>query len=218
MYIIIVGSSNVAKHLIHLLDQEDHEVVVIEKDQALAKTLTDETDAVTIIGDPLDITTLKKAGFDHADILAAITDNDESNLVVGLVAKEYGVKTVAVMLRKVNYQKEVFDKLGIDFVIQPDYAAAGYMLQLMTEKDILDLSFFSKGDADIIELVINKNSKYVGLHISKFKELLPSETNIIGYYKETSFNVYKDTDHLEEGQRILIVSKKEKIPLIKKLK
>ncbi|MFA7708807.1 MAG: TrkA family potassium uptake protein [archaeon] len=217
MYIIIVGTSNVSKHLIKLLDAEDHEVIVIEKDAAIAKTLAYDTDVVVITGDPSDINVLKKAGFDHADILVSLTENDEANLIVGLVAKEYGIKTVAVMLRKINYQKEVFDKLGIDYVIQPDFAAAGYMAQLITEKDILDLSFFSMGDAEIIELTIKHDSKHIGLHISKLRELLPIDSNIIGNFKSGSFYVYKDTDILEEGQKILIVSKKEKIQEIKTL-
>ncbi len=217
MYIIVIGTSTVAKHLINLLDAEDHEVVVIEKDPVVAKSLSYETEVITITGDPTDITVLKKAGFDHADILVALTESDEANIVVCLVAKEYGIKTVAVMLRKINYQKEAFDKLGIDYVIQPDYAAAGYIAQLVTEKDILDLSFFSMGDAEIIELLIKKGGKRTGLHVSKLKELLPTDSNIIGYFKDNSFNVYKDNDVLEENQKILIVAKKEKILEIKKL-
>lgn len=217
MYIIIVGTSNVSKHLITLLSSEDHEVVVIEKDAAIAKTLAYDTDVVTITGDATDIGVLKKAGFDHADILVALTDNDELNLVVGLIAKESGIRKVAVMLRKINYKTEVFDKLKIDYVIQPDYAAAGFVAQLIAEKGILDMSFFSMGDAEIIEFKIKKDTKHTGLHIPQFKKLLPEESNIIGYYKDKVFNVYKDTDILKEGQKILIVSKREKIKAIKEL-
>jgi len=203
--------------LINLLDAEDHEVVVIEKDQAISKALAYETDVVTITGDATDISVLQKAGSDHADILVVLTDNDEANLIVGLVAKEHVIKTVAVMLRKINYKKDVFDKLGIDYVIQPDFAAAGYITQLITEKDILDLSFFSMGDAEIIELIIKKDGKRTGMQISKLKALLPKESNIVGYFKSGSFNVYNDADKLEVGQKILIVAKKEKIQEIKKL-
>lgn len=217
MYIIIVGTSNVAKHLIKLLEVEDHEVVLIEKDPAITKQITYETDIVTVTGDPTDVETLKKAGFDHADIIVALTDNDELNLVVGLIAKEYGIKKVAVMLRKINYKNEVFDKLKIDYVIQPDHAAAGFIAQLIAEKGILDMSFFSMGDAEIIEFKIKKDTKHVGLHIPQFRGLLPEDTNIIGYYKNKVFKVYKDTDALEEGQKILIVSKRENIKRIKDL-
>jgi len=217
MYVIIVGRSAVARHLISLLDAVENEVVVIEKDQAISKALAYDFDVITVNGDATNQNTLKKAGIDHADVFLALTDDDESNLIMALIAKQAGVKTVAVILRKISYQKEVFDKLGIDYVIQPDYAAAGYITQLITDKDILDLSFFSMGDAGIVENVIKKESKHIGLHISKFKTLLPDESNIIGYFKNGDFNIYKDVDVLEEGQKILIVAKKEKIKEVKKL-
>ena len=217
MYVIIVGRSAVARHLISLLDAEENEVVVIEKDPAITKALAYDFDVITVNGDATNQNTLKKAGIDHADVFLALTDDDESNLIMALIAKQAGVKTVAVILRKISYQKEVFDKLGIDYVIQPDYAAAGYITQLITDKDILDLSFFSMGDAGIVENVIKKESKHIGLHISKFKTLLPDESNIIGYFKNGDFNIYKDVDVLEEGQKILIVAKKEKIKEVKKL-
>lgn len=217
MYIIIVGASNVAKHLIKLLDAEDHEVIVIEKDPSITKQMTYDTDVVTITGDATDLDILKKAGSDHADILVALTESDEANMVVGLVAKEYGIKRVAVMLRKITYKKEVFDKLKIDYVIQPDYAAAGFVAQLIAEKHILDLSFFSMGDAEIMELKIKKDTKHVGLHIPQFKKLLPVDSNIIGYYKDKIFKIYKDTDTLADGQIILIVAKREKIKQVKAL-
>ena len=217
MYVIIVGRSAVARLLISLLDAEENEVVVIEKDSAISKAIAYDFDVITVNGDATNQNTLKKAGIDHADVFLALTDDDESNLIMALIAKQAGVKTVAVILRKISYQKEVFDKLGIDYVIQPDYAAAGYITQLITDKDILDLSFFSMGDAGIVENVIKKESKHIGLHISKFKTLLPDESNIIGYFKNGDFNIYKDVDVLEEGQKILIVAKKEKIKEVKKL-
>jgi len=217
MYVIIVGRSAVARHVISLLDAEDHEVVVIERDQALSKAIAYDFDVVTVTGEATDQNTLKKAGIDHADVFLGLTDDDETNLILALIAKQSGVKTVAVILRKINYQKAVFDKLGIDYVIQPDYAAAGYITQLITDKDILDLSFFSMGDAGIFETIIKKESKHVGLHISKLKELLPENCNIIGYFKDGDFKVYKDADAIEEGQKMLIVAKKEKIKDLKKL-
>jgi len=217
MYVIIVGRSAVSKHLIDLLDAEENEVVVIEKDPAISKAIAYEFDVVTINGEATNINTLKKAGIDHADVFLALTDDDETNLIIALIAKQAGVKTVAVILRKIGYQKDVFDKLGIDYVIQPDYAAAGYIAQLITDKDILELSFYSMGDAAIVETLVKKDAKHIGLHISKLKELLPEGCNIIGYFKNSEFYVYKEKDKLEEGHKILIVAKREKIKIIKEL-
>jgi trk system potassium uptake protein len=217
MYIILVGAGGIGLALAELLNAEDHDVVVIDKDPIRAKKMSLEKEVVTINGDATDIAVLQKAGISQADLFISLTDSDEINLVVGLIAKEYGVKTVAISLIKTNYKKEVLEKLGIDMVIHPNIAAAGYIAQMISSKDILDLSFFSVGDAELIEQVITKKTKYHGLHIVKFKELLPPNSTVIGYFKNAKFYVYNQDDRIEEGQKMLLVAKKDEINNLKKL-
>ncbi len=217
MYIILVGAGGIGLALAEILNAEDHDVVVIDKDPIRAKKMSQEKEVVTINGDATDIAVLQKAGISQADLFISLTDSDEINLVVGLIAKEYGVKTVAISLIKTNYKKEVLEKLGIDMVIHPNIAAAGYIAQMISSKDILDLSFFSVGDAELIEQVIKKNTKYHGLHIFKFKELLPPHSTVIGYFKNSKFYVYNSEDRIEEDQKMLLIAKKEEIKNVKKL-
>jgi Trk K+ transport system NAD-binding subunit len=102
-------------------------------------------------------------------------------------------------------------------VIHPNIAAAGYIAQMISSKDILDLSFFSVGDAELIEQVITKKTKYHGLHIFKFKELLPPNSTVIGYFKNAKFYVYNQDDRIEEDQKMLLIAKKDEINNLKKL-
>jgi trk system potassium uptake protein TrkA len=107
MYIILVGAGGIGLALAELLNAENHDVVVIDKDPIRAKKMSLEKEVVTINGDATDIAVLQKAGISQADLFISLTDSDEINLVVGLIAKEYGVKTVAISLIKTNYKKEV---------------------------------------------------------------------------------------------------------------
>ena len=107
MYIILVGAGGIGLALAEILNAEDHDVVVIDKDPIRAKKMSQEKEVVTINGDATDIAVLQKAGISQADLFISLTDSDEINLVVGLIAKEYGVKTVAISLIKTNYKKEV---------------------------------------------------------------------------------------------------------------
>ena len=217
MYIIVAGAGNLGSYLIRLLNQENHDVVVIEKNEEIAKKISDELDVVTIIGDATEPEILKKSGISQADIIVCLTSLDETNIVVGIIAKDIGVKTVAIALSKIHYQKEVLDKLGIDLVIHPEAAAAGYIAQLITEPDILDLSFFSRGDAEIVEYIISVKSKYRDKQFEIFKRDLPKDTSIVGFFRDSKFNTSKKVI-FKEGDRILIVSKKEQISKIRKLK
>ncbi len=218
MYIIVAGAGNLGRYIIDILAKENHDVVVIEKDEKVAKKIANELDVVTITGDATEPSVLKEAGIDNADIIVCVTSLDEINIVVGILAKQIGVKTVALTLSKIHYEKEVLDRLGIDIVIHPEAAAAGYISQLITEPSVLDLSFFSRGDAEIVELVIHSKSKFLNKELSYLKKKLPKETNIVGYFVNNKFYVPSKNITLKENNKVLIVSKKEKIKLVRSLK
>jgi trk system potassium uptake protein len=218
MYIIVAGAGNLGKYIIDILAKENHDVVVVEKDEKVAQKIANELDVVTITGDAADPNVLKEAGIDQADIIVCVTSLDEINIVVGILAKQTGVKTVALTLSKINYEKEILDRLGIDIVIHPEAAAAGYISQLITEPSVLDLSFFSRGDAEIIELVINEKSKFLNKDLDFLKKKLPADTNIVGIFSNDKFFVPSKNITLKKTDKILIVSKKEKIKLVRKLK
>jgi trk system potassium uptake protein TrkA len=218
MYIIVVGAGNLGYYVTQLLVSENHDVVVVEKDKIRAKKVSDDFDIITINGDGTELSVLEKAGIDQADVVICITTLDETNLVIGLMCKELGVKTVAVSLSKIHYQGEILKKLGIDIVIHPEAAAAGYIYQLITSKDVLDLSFFSKGDAEIIELNIDENSTNIGKSLDSFNSKIHGDTNIIGLYKKGKFIFPKKNTKLEKGDKVLIISKKNKISTLRKIK
>ncbi len=218
MYIIVAGAGNLGGYIIDILAKENHDVVVIEKDEKVAQKIANELDVVTITGDATEPSVLKEAGIDQADIIVCVTSLDEINIVVGILAKQIGVKTVALTLSKIHYEKEILDRLGIDIVIHPEAAAAGYISQLITEPSVLDLSFFSRGDAEIIELLIHKKSKFLNKDLSFLKKKLPKDTNIVGLFSEDQFFVPSKDLKLKENDKVLIVSKKDKIKLVRKLK
>ena len=218
MYIIVAGAGNLGKYIIDILFKENHDVVVKEKDEKVSQKIANELDVVTITGDATEPTVLKEAGIDQADIIVCVTSLDEINIVVGILAKQIGVKTVALTLSKIHYEKEILDRLGIDIVIHPEAAAAGYISQLITEPSVLDLSFFSRGDAEIIELLINNKSKFFKKDLDFLRKKLPSDTNIVGIFTNDKFFVPSKNIALKENDKVLIVSKKDKIKLVRKLK
>jgi len=218
MYIIVVGCGNLGYYVTEMLISENHDVVVIEKNVLRSQKVADDLDIITITGDATEPSVLEKAGIDNADILISLTEVDETNLIVGLMSKELGVKTVAVSLSKVHYHGPIIKKLGIDLVIHPEAAAAGYITQLVTQPDVLDLSFFSKGDAEIVELALDDNSSYIGKTVKHFNEKIPGETKTIGLYRAGKFLFTVDDMILEKSDKLLVISMKSKVSLLRKMK
>ncbi|MDP6671012.1 MAG: NAD-binding protein, partial [archaeon] len=127
MYILIVGAGEVGYYLAQLLLEEEHDAVVVDKSAERCDKISRELDIVATQGDGTEPHLLEKAGVKEADAVVALTGQDETNMIISLLAKELGAKQVAARISKVDYDEQVLKKLGIDIVIHPEAAAAGYI-------------------------------------------------------------------------------------------
>jgi trk system potassium uptake protein TrkA len=207
MYIIIVGAGNLGYYLTHLLLEENHEVVVIDKDAARCDKIANELDIVAINGDATDPNILKKTDINESDALVALTGADETNMVICLLAKEEGAKQVGARISRIDYNEAVLKKLGIDLVIHPEAAAAGYIEELITKPEVLDLAFLSRGNAEIMEFEIKKGNKIEGKKISEIEN--PSGSSLIGYFEKGELVIPQKDIKLKAGMKILIIAKRE---------
>ena len=205
MYFVLIGGDNLSFFLAKLLLDEEHEVVVIEKNKEVAEKISDELDIVTIIDDATKQHILEDAGVSNADAVISLTDADEVNLVVGMLAKQIGAKKVAIKLSRTNYQQDFLKKIGIDVVFNPDAAAANYIEELLTKPDVLDLAYLSRGDAEIIEEYVDE--KMIG---KKIKDLNNKDFAIIAIFDDKEMILPEVNTQLKKGQKILILAKTPK--------
>jgi len=117
MYIIVVGGGRVGYYLTKALLDEGHEVLVLEKNAAVCAVLNEELGSVCLRGDGCESTVLAAAGAGRADMLAAVTGDDEDNLVACQVAKHmfHVPRTIARIRNPKN--ERIFKELGIDVTV-----------------------------------------------------------------------------------------------------
>lgn len=117
MYIIVVGGGRVGYYLTRALLDEGHEVLILEKNATFARTLSDELGSICVRGDGCEATTLASVGTNRADMLIAVTGDDEDNMVSCQVAKHmFGVPRTVARIRNPK-NENVFKILGIDVII-----------------------------------------------------------------------------------------------------
>ena len=117
MYIIVVGGGRLGYYLLKALLNEGHEVLVLEKDARICKTITDELGSVCFRGDGCEAATLDEVGTGRADMFVAVTGDDEDNLVACQVAKhKHNVPRTIARLRNPR-NAVIFKKLGVDVTI-----------------------------------------------------------------------------------------------------
>ncbi len=206
MYIIIVGAGKIGIALAKLFLEEEHEVLIIENNEDKAQKIADDLDIVTISDDATKEGILDKANAYEADALIALTNSDEVNLIIGMLAKEKGVKKVAIRLAKTNYDDVILKKMGVDIAIYPEIAAAAYIEEIILKPAVLDLAFLSHGNAEITEMIIDDNSPYLNQIISKINT---SNQRVVGKYDDNKLTFPKDNVKLKKGDKILLLITKE---------
>ncbi|KUO41052.1 MAG: hypothetical protein AVW06_01815 [Hadesarchaea archaeon DG-33-1] len=167
MYVIIVGGGQTGSRLAKRLADRGNNVVVVEKDEKRAHELAAELDVLVINGSGADVDTLKDAGVDKADVLVALTQADEVNLMGCELAKKMGVSRV---ISRVNDEKhaKMFEELGVDVAIGIISAAVMLFEKAVCGPGVSGLLGIGGGKGEVVEVTVKANSKAVG---KKIKEL-----------------------------------------------
>ncbi len=161
MYVVIVGGGGVGYYLTKELLSLGHEVTIIERNEDRYKMLNQELGEVVILGDCAS-TVLEEAGAGRADVLIAVTGEDETNLVACLVAKRF-FHIPRVIARVANPKnRDTFTKLGIDLTVSSTDIICKLIEQEAITQEVLPLISLKKGELEIAEIYIPPNSPSLG--------------------------------------------------------
>ena len=175
MYIIIVGGGKIGYYLAKQLLEDQHEVLIIEQDAEKCAQIADDLGEVVMLGDGCEAATLERAGMARADMVIAVTGDDEDNLVVCQVAKhKFDVPhTVARLNNPKN--ETIFKKLGIDTTISSTSVILAHIEQELPSHPLIPLMTL-KGGLEIVEIKIPPEAQAVGRPIKGI--LLPQQSLI----------------------------------------
>jgi trk system potassium uptake protein TrkA len=174
MYIIVIGGGQLGFHLTRALLTENHEVLLIERDAAISKRLIEGLGSVAVRGDGCEASVLAKAGTSRADMLVAVTGDDEDNLVACQVAKhKFAVPRTIARVRNPR-NESLFRKLGVDVTVNSTNLILEHIEHEMPSHPLMHLMVMHDRNLEIVEVTIPAGSASVG---KKIKELaLPAET------------------------------------------
>lgn len=215
MYVIIVGAGRIGSRLAKILTDEQHDVVVIDKDGDVCHEIANELECITIRGDGSKPKILEEAGIHEADTVLALTGSDETNLVVSLMAKQLGAKHVVARLAAIHYEEDVLKRLGLDLVIYPEAAAADYVAELIMKPDLVNMAFMSRGPGEIIEIEVKKKSKLVGKKVKDIEKL--EELSLVGILNEGGLILPEPNIKIKVGDKLMVLAKKKDAKKIRKL-
>ena len=210
MNIIIVGAGKVGLKLAEKLNQEnEHDITLIDLKYQNIEHAVNQYDVMGVTGDAISQETLKEAGIEKADLLIAVTGNDELNLITCLIAKKCGnLKTIA-RIRRPEYNKDIHlirEDLGLAMVINPEQAAAHEMARVLRFPSAIQIDTFSKGRVEIMKFRIHEDSPLDNMRIADLTPKLNCDILVCGVERGDEAFIPGGDFVLKEGDYISIVS------------
>ncbi len=208
MYIVIVGGGRLGYYLAKALIDEGHEVLIIEKNAAISQAIAGEMGSVCLHGDGCETATLAQAGTNRADMLIAVTGDDEDNLVACQVAKyQFNVRRTISRVR--NPQNETtFKKLGIDVTVSSTSIILEHIEHEVPSHPLMHLLTIQDKGLEVVEVTIPPSSNTVGKQVKELS-LPPDSILSLIIRRERKPIVPTTTTTLKAGDQIIAVTRPE---------
>lgn len=205
MNIVIIGGGKVGYYLVKTLTESGrHSITLLEKDAERCTDIAEELDCLVIRADGTDINALAQAGVDDADVLVAVSGQDQDNLVACQIAKtKYGItKTIARVNNPKNH--DVFKLLGVDGTVSSTGIIAQLIEGELTSGDIHTLLRFEGGELELVEVIIEELSKNAGKAISTLG--IPKDCIIVTIYRAGKVIIPTGSTVIKGGDKLVALT------------
>ncbi len=167
--IIIVGCGKVGTTLIEQLSNEGHDITIIDKNPQKVQEITNLYDIMGIPGNGASYSVQNEAGIDNTDLIIAVTDSDELNLLCCTIARRVAKCAAIARVRTPDYSQEVGylrEKLGLAMIINPELEAAKEAARILNLPTALEVNSFAHGQAELIKFKIPHKNILDGMQIA----------------------------------------------------
>lgn len=217
MKVVIVGAGQVGFYVARHLALEKKDVVVIDMSPEATRRISDSLDVQVVTGSGSSPVVLTEAGIKNADILLAVTDSDETNLVACLMTDILSPSTKKLArIRNADYDSHHSTFLEaaphIDTVINPDVEVVKTIEQLMSVPGAVDVGEFADGRIRFVGVYLDRGSKLAGAQLYDLPDLCgDSRPLIAAVMRDEQLIIPRGDDRLKAGDLIYFISEQDKL-------
>ena len=212
MNIIIVGCGKVGSTIAKQLCNEGYDVTVIDNNPNKLRAVSDGMDAMAMVGDGTSYTTLKEAGIESADVLIAVTDSDEKNLLCCVIGKRTGNLAAIARVRNPVYsnEREFLQKgFGLAMLINPESAGAEEMGRIFRFPSAIDIETFAKGKIELLTVRIPEKSLMVGNPLTYIHQKLRTDVLVAVVRRKGQVIIPSGDFVIEAGDLVSVIAEHE---------
>ena len=211
MKIIVIGAGKVGCQIAQTLSSENHDIVIIEKDNIIQQSAQNSLDAMVILGNGANVLTLEEAGIKQTDMLIAVTSSDEVNMLACMIAKQFGVPKKIARIRNPEYLHTSIlsrEKLGIDFAINPERATAKEIVKLFKSPiNVSQVQDFAEGKVKLIEFNIEKYFPFLNQQLKNISFKYP--VLVAAIYRDNKIIIPDGEEKIIVGDNLYVLVEKD---------
>ena len=213
MNVVVIGLGEVGKHVAMVLSQENHNVTVIDMNPEAVSAINERLDVRSIVGRGGSINTLQDAEIDKADLVIAVTNVDEANILTSLIAKNQGAKKVISRVDSSDYLPDAsgyYQGLyGIDLVLSPEILSAIEVNKLTRYLGANYIEEFADDRVTLMQLTQKAKDGVTGIPLAGLS--IPPDLLVSAIIRNKKLIIPSGDTKLEEADKISIIGKKEAI-------
>lgn len=207
MKITIIGAGKVGFETARRLCEEGHDILVVDKDDTKLARVDEQLDVMILKGNGATAKVLRDPHVVDSDLMLAVTDSDEINIIAGMTAKKLGIGKSIVRVRDPHYaQDSSFSRedLGLDLIINPELTAAQEIVRMLTMALPVHTEIFGNGKVQLADLTVEEGMKYFAN--KKIKELeMPSSSLIVAIFRRGDMIIPGGEDIVLPGDTLYII-------------
>jgi len=207
--VLVVGAGKLGYDLTKVLSKENHDVIVIDKDNEALKPIADNFDVMTIQGNGASVSILEEIDIKSFNIVLAVTENDELNIISCMIAKKFGVSITAARVRNPEYNSDFpslfsYSNLGIDLFFNPEFLAAQEMFRLVEMPLATGIEYFADGKLCMIGIKIDEN---LAASDKKIHELNLDRYTVVAIIRKGQVIIPNGNTQVLAGDKIYVIGK-----------
>lgn len=205
MKIVIIGLGSIGQTILKSLSGENHTLTIIDEDRSLVETLLERYDVLGVVGNGACMDVQREAGAENADLVVALTRNDELNVFACLVAKRLGVKNTVARVRSPAYRKQIAemkDELGISVVVNPERETADEIFNMLSLPSVSRIDHFAEGKALLVEVVAEPGCALPGESLLSLGQKLTAKVLICAVQRGDAVFIPSGSFVIQTGDRL----------------
>lgn len=212
--VLILGGGRSTYYLANKLLHNGVDIKIIEQDKERCKYLAENLNGGLVIhGDGTDVNLLTSENISDMDALVSLTGFDEENLLISLLAKQYGVNKVVAKVSRSNYIP-IIEQLGIDAAVNPILITASQILRFIQGGKVVSISLLLGGKAEVLEIIAHNESKIVGKKLAHLG--LPKGIIIGSILHENKVIIPNGDSIIHAGDRIIVFCLQSEVASLEK--